>query len=181
MKKIKTPLTKEKVKNLKAGDNILLSGTIYTARDQAHKRLNDLIKKGKDLPFNLKNQIIYYVGPAPAKPGEVIGSAGPTTSYRMDDLTIPLLKLGLKGMIGKGTRSKKVIKAMKDTNSLYFAAIGGAGALISDCIISSKVIAFEDLQTEAIRKLEVKDLPLIVVIDSNKNNLYEIERKKFKA
>ncbi|MGM0379499.1 MAG: Fe-S-containing hydro-lyase [Bacillota bacterium] len=181
MKKIKTPLTKEKVKNLKAGDNILLSGTIYTARDQAHKRLNDLIKKGKDLPFNLKNQIIYYVGPAPAKPGEVIGSAGPTTSYRMDDLTIPLLKLGLKGMIGKGTRSKEVIKAMKDTNSLYFAAIGGAGALISDCIISSKVIAFEDLQTEAIRKLEVKDLPLIVVIDSNKNNLYEIERKKFKA
>ena len=180
MKKISTPLTKEKVEKLKSGDNILLSGTIYTARDQAHKRLNDLIKNGKDLPFDLKNQIIYYVGPAPAKPGEVIGSAGPTTSYRMDDLTIPLLKLGLKGMIGKGTRSKKVIKAMKDSKSLYFAAIGGAGALISDCIISSKIIAFEDLQTEAIRKLEVKNLPLIVVIDSNENNLYEIERKKFK-
>jgi fumarate hydratase subunit beta len=178
--KISTPLTVEKTKKLKAGDKVYLSGTIYTARDAAHARLIEAIKNDQALPFDLKDQILYYVGPAPAKEGHVIGSAGPTTSYRMDDLTIPLLQLGLKGMIGKGIRSAEVIQGIQENKAIYFAAIGGAGALIADCIQKSEIIAYEDLKTEAIRKLEIKDMPLYVVIDSDGNNLYAIEREKFK-
>ena len=180
MIKIETPMTKEKIENLKAGDQVLLSGVIYTARDQGHQRLVDMINNQETLPFDMKNQIIYYVGPAPAKPGEIIGSAGPTTSYRMDDLTIPLLEKGLKGMIGKGQRAKKVIDAMIKTKSVYFAAIGGAGALIANCITKSEIIAFEDLGSEALRRLEITDLPLTVVIDSKGNDLYKIAQKQYK-
>jgi len=180
MIKIETPLTKEKTKGLRAGDQVLLSGVIYTARDQGHKRLVDMINNKEALPFDLKNQIIYYVGPAPAKPGEIIGSAGPTTSYRMDDLTIPLLQKGLKGMIGKGKRADKVIDAIVKYEGIYFAAIGGAGALIANCITKSEIIAFEDLGSEALRRLEIKDLPLTVVIDSKGNDLYKIAQKQYK-
>jgi len=180
MIKMKTPLTKEKTVQLKAGDQILLSGVIYTARDQGHKRLVNMISNEEDLPFDIKDQIIYYVGPAPAKPGEVIGSAGPTTSYRMDDLTIPLLEKGLKGMIGKGKRAQKVIDAIVKYQGVYFAAIGGAGALIANCITKSEVIAFDDLGSEALRRLEINELPLTVVIDSMGNNLYAIAQKKYK-
>jgi len=180
MIKIKTPMTTEKIKDLKSGDQVLLSGVIYTARDQGHKRLVDMINNKEALPFDLKNQIIYYVGPAPAKPGEIIGSAGPTTSYRMDDLTIPLLQKGLKGMIGKGKRADKVIDAIVKYEGIYFAAIGGAGALIANCITKSEIIAFEDLGSEALRRLEIKDLPLTVVIDSKGNDLYKIAQKQYK-
>lgn len=180
MIKIETPMTKEKIKGLKAGDQVLLSGVIYTARDQGHQRLVDMINNQETLPFDLKNQIIYYVGPAPAKPGEIIGSAGPTTSYRMDDLTIPLLKKGLKGMIGKGKRADKVIDAIVKHEGIYFAAIGGAGALIANCITKSEIIAFEDLGSEALRRLEIKDLPLTVVIDSKGNDLYKIAQNQYK-
>lgn len=180
MIKIETPLTKGKIEQLKAGDQILLSGVIYTARDQGHKRLVNMINNEEKLPFDLKNQIIYYVGPAPAKPGEIIGSAGPTTSYRMDDLTIPLLENGLKGMIGKGKRAEKVIQSIVKHKGIYFAAIGGAGALIANCITKSEVIAFEDLGSEALRRLEIKDLPLTVVIDSKGNDLYKIAQKQYK-
>jgi fumarate hydratase subunit beta len=179
IKRIETPLTEEKTLSLKAGDSILLSGIIYTARDQAHKRIIDMIDKGQKLPFELKDQIIYYVGPSPTKPGNVIGSAGPTTSYRMDDLTKPLLDLGLKGMIGKGKRNQVVIDSIIKNNAIYFAAIGGAGALISNSVVECNIIAFEELGPEAIRKLAVKDFPLTVVIDCDGNNLYEIERKKY--
>lgn len=178
-KKISTPLDYEIIKELKSGDKVLLSGVVYTGRDAAHQKLNDALNNGEKLPFDVDGQIIYYVGPAPNKPGEIIGSAGPTTSYRMDDLTIPLLELGLKGMIGKGQRSKNVIESMKKEKALYFAAIGGAGALIANCITSSEVIAYDELGPEAIRRLEVKDLPLYVVIDSYGNNLYETERIKY--
>lgn len=177
--KIETPLDTEVINNLKSGDKVLLSGVIYTGRDAAHQKLIDCLNKGDNLPFDPNGQIIYYVGPAPNKPGQVIGSAGPTTSYRMDDLTVPLLELGLKGMIGKGKRSEQVIESMKKEKAVYFAAIGGAGALIANCVISSQVIAYDELGPEAIRRLEVKDLPLYVVIDSKGNNLYETERKKY--
>jgi len=180
MIKIQTPLTKEKTKKLTAGDQVLLSGVIYTARDQGHKRLVEMLDSKEKLPFDLKDQIIYYVGPAPAKPGEVIGSAGPTTSYRMDDLTIPLLEKGLKGMIGKGKRAKKVIDAIVKHEGIYFAAIGGAGALIANCITKSEVIAFDDLGAEALRRLEIKDLPLTVVIDPKGNDLYKIAQEKYR-
>ncbi|WP_432663116.1 Fe-S-containing hydro-lyase [Wukongibacter baidiensis] len=180
IKRISTPLTEDKVKSLKAGDTVYITGTIYTGRDAAHQRLIDALEKGTELPFDIKDQIIYYVGPAPAKPGQVIGSAGPTTSYRMDDLTVPLLELGLNGMIGKGSRSEKVIEGMKEYGAVYFAAIGGAGALISDSIKKSEIIAYEDLGPEAIRKLEVVDFPVIAVIDSYGNNLYETEREKYR-
>ncbi|WP_416387383.1 Fe-S-containing hydro-lyase [Caminicella sporogenes] len=179
MKRITIPLTKEKVESLKAGDTVYLSGIIYTGRDAAHQRLVDAIENGNRLPFDLKDQVIYYVGPAPARPGKVIGSAGPTTSYRMDDLTVPLLNLGLSGMIGKGSRSKKVIDGMIKNKAVYFAAIGGAGALIADCIKESEIIAYEDLGPEAIRRLKVENFPVVVVIDSKGNNLYETERKKY--
>lgn len=172
--RINTPLTKEKAAKLKAGDTVLLSGVIYTGRDAAHKRLIDLLDKNEKLPINVEDEIIYYVGPSPAKPGQVIGSAGPTTSYRMDPYAPRLLDLGLTGMIGKGARNKEVINAMKRNKGVYFGAIGGAAALIGKSIIKSEVIAYEDLGSEAIRRLEVKDMPLVVVIDSEGNNLYEL-------
>ena len=171
--KINTPLTGDKIKSLKAGDMALITGTIYTARDAAHKRLVNYLEEGKDLPFEVKDSIIYYVGPTPAKPGMEIGAAGPTTSYRMDTYTPKLLNLGLKGMIGKGKRCREVIESIVKNKAVYFGAIGGAAALISKSIKKSEVIAYEDLDSEAIRKLEVEDLPVIVIIDSKGNNLYE--------
>jgi len=179
IKHISTPLTQEKLKDLKSGDSVLISGTMYTGRDAAHQRLVDAINNGEVLPFDPKDAIIYYVGPAPTKPGNVIGSAGPTTSYRMDDLTVPLLELGLTGMIGKGLRSQTVIDSMKKNGAIYFAAIGGAGALIANTIKECEIIAFEDLGPEAVRKLTVVDFPAVVVIDCEGNNLYETERKKY--
>lgn len=177
--KLQTPLTEDKISNLKAGDSILLSGIIYSARDAAHKRLIDLLNEGKELPLNIKNEIIYYVGPSPAKPGCVIGSAGPTTSYRMDAYAPALMDLGLKGMIGKGARNDEVIDAIKRNKAIYFGAIGGAAALIGKSIIKSEIIAYEDLGAEAIRRMEVKDMPLVVIIDSKGNNLYEIGQKEY--
>jgi fumarate hydratase subunit beta len=178
--KIHTPLTHEIAKDLKAGDQVLISGTIYTARDAAHGRMIQCLEKNEPLPFDVKDQIIYYVGPAPAKPGNVIGSCGPTTSYRMDNLTTPLLDLGLIGMIGKGIRNTNVIDGMKKNGAVYFAAIGGAGALIADSVKEAEVIAYEDLGSEAIRKLRVENFPCVVVIDSDGNNMYETEREKYK-
>lgn len=179
IKKINTPLTEEVTTKLMAGDCILLTGIIYTARDAAHGRLINLLDEKKNLPINIKNEIIYYVGPTPEKPGHVIGSAGPTTSYRMDSYAPKLLDLGLKGMIGKGARNEEVINAIKRNKGIYFGAIGGAGALISKCITSCEVIAYDDLGAEAIRKLEVKDMPLVVIIDTNGNNLYDIGKNKY--
>lgn len=172
-KNIHTPLTKEIITSLRAGDYIYLTGTIYTARDAAHKRMYEGLKEGTPLPFNIKNQIIYYLGPSPAREGSVIGSAGPTTSSRMDKYTPTLLNLGLGGMIGKGKRSPEVIASIIENQSVYFAAVGGAGALLSKCIKKSEVIAYDDLGTEAIRRLEVENLPVIVVIDAKGENLYE--------
>lgn len=172
-KYITTPLTKDKVNELKAGDFVYITGTIYTARDAAHKRMDEALDQNKDLPINLEDNIIYYLGPSPAREGKVIGSAGPTTSSRMDKYTPRLLDKGLKGMIGKGKRSPEVIESIKKNNAVYFAAIGGAGALLSKCIKESTVIAYDDLGTEAIRELKVENLPVIVVIDSLGNNMYE--------
>lgn len=177
---IQTPLCKEEVKKLKAGDIVNISGVIYTARDAAHKRMISMIEEGKSLPFDIKDQIIYYVGPCPAKPGEVIGSAGPTTSGRVDAYTPKLIELGLSGMIGKGLRDNSVIEAMKKYGAVYFGAIGGAGALMAKSIIAEEIIAFPDLGTEALRKLTVKDFPVTVIIDSFGNNLYEIGKEKFR-
>ncbi|MBW9144351.1 Fe-S-containing hydro-lyase [Clostridium sp. CM027] len=179
IKHISTPLTQEKLKDLKSGDSVLISGTMYTGRDAAHQRLVDAINNGDELPFDPKDAIIYYVGPAPTKPGNVIGSAGPTTSYRMDDLTVPLLQLGLTGMIGKGLRSQTVVDSMQKNGAIYFAAIGGAGALIANTIKECEIIAFEDLGPEAVRKLTVVDFPAVVIIDTKGNNLYETERIKY--
>jgi fumarate hydratase subunit beta len=178
-KRITTPLTEEKVKDLKAGDSVLISGIIYTARDAAHKRLVELLDKGEKLPVDVENSIIYYVGPTPAKPGQPIGSAGPTTSYRMDSYAPRLLEIGLKGMIGKGLRSKEVVESMKKNKAVYFAAIGGAAALMGKSIKSAEIVAYEDLGSEAIRRLEVEDLPVVVVIDSEGNNLYEMGQKEY--
>lgn len=172
IKKITTPLTPEVIRTLKSGDRVLLSGKIYTARDAAHKRLVELLDKGEKLPFDIKGQVIYYVGPSPAKPGYVIGSAGPTTSYRMDAYTPKLLSVGLKGMIGKGMRNDDVKKAIKKYKAVYFAAIGGLGALLSKKIKSAKVIAYDDLGPEAIRELEVEDFPVVVINDCYGNDLY---------
>lgn len=172
-KHITTPLTDEKVSDLKAGDYVYITGTIYTARDAAHKRIYEAMQKGEEIPFSLEDNIIYYLGPSPAREGQVIGSAGPTTSSRMDKYTPLLLENGLKGMIGKGKRSQEVIDSMHKNHAVYFAAIGGAGALLSKCIKESEVIAYEDLGTEAIRRLKVEDLPVIVVIDSDSKNMYE--------
>lgn len=172
-KHITTPLTEEKVADLEAGDYVYISGTVYTARDAAHKRLYEAMLAGKEIPLELKDNIIYYLGPSPAREGQVIGSAGPTTSSRMDKYTPLLLEHGLKGMIGKGKRSEEVIDSMHENHAVYFAAIGGAGALLSKCIKKAEVIAYEDLGTEAIRKLEVENLPVIVVIDENKKNMYQ--------
>ena len=177
--RITTPLTEEKSKRLKAGDTVLLSGIIYTGRDAAHKRLIELLDKGEELPLSMKDEIIYYVGPSPAKPGQVIGSAGPTTSYRMDPYAPRLLDLGLRGMIGKGARSKEVIEAIIRNKGVYFGAIGGAAALIGKSIVKSEIIAYEDLGAEAIRQIEVKDMPLVVIIDSEGTNLYEVGQKDY--
>ena len=171
--KITTPLTREAVRDLKAGDSCLISGVIYTARDAAHKRLCELVAQGKELPLEIKDAIIYFVGPTPARPGEAIGSAGPTTSYRMDAYSPALIALGQTGMIGKGKRSPEVVAAMKEHGAVYFGAIGGCGALLSRCIKKAEVIAYEDLGAEAIHRLEVVDFPVVVVIDSQGNNLYE--------
>lgn len=176
---ITTPITAEKTRELRAGDNVLISGVIYTGRDAAHKRLVELVEAGKELPVDLKDQIIYYVGPAPAKPGQAIGSAGPTTSYRMDAYAPTLLDLGLKGMIGKGKRSPEVVESMIKNEAVYFGAIGGAGALLSKCIKKAEVVCYEDLGAEAIRRLEVENLPVVVVVDSQGNNLYELGRKQY--
>ncbi len=170
--RLKTPLSDEDVERLKIGDRVLINGIIYTGRDAAHKRLFDLLKGGKELPFDIKGQIIYYVGPTPAKPGQVFGSAGPTTSYRMDAFAPSLIERGLKGMIGKGMRSEAVKEAMKKYKALYFAATGGAGALLAKRVKKAVVVAYEDLGPEAIRKLEVEDLPVIVVNDVRGNDLY---------
>lgn len=172
--KIQTPLTHDKVKQLKAGDSCLISGTIYTARDAAHKRLKKLIDENKPLPIDIKDSIIYYVGPTPAKEGQIIGSAGPTTSYRMDAYSPDLIRLGQTGMIGKGKRNDEVINAMKTHGAVYFGAIGGCGALLSKCIKKSEIVAYADLGAEAIYKLEVEDFPVVIIIDSNGQNLYEI-------
>lgn len=170
--KIQLPLTEESVKTLKAGDRVLLSGTVYTARDAAHKRMVEFIGEGKPLPIQLSGQVIYYVGPTPAKPGEVIGSAGPTTSERMDLYTPVLLEKGLKGMIGKGHRSEEVKQAMMNHRAVYFGAVGGAAALISRSIKSSEMIAYEDLGTEAIRKLEIENFPVVVINDIYGGDVY---------
>ena len=164
-----------------ARDSVLLSGSLYTARDAAHKRMLEALDKGEPLPFDIKGQVIYYVGPAPAGPGYAVGSAGPTTSYRMDAYTPQLLNLGLKGMIGKGKRSAAVVDAMKEHNAVYFGATGGAAALIAKRIIKSEVIAYPDLGAEAIHRFEIKDFPVIVLIDSQGNNLYEIGPALYKT
>lgn len=176
---ITVPLTPDVVNILKAGDMVEISGIVYTARDAAHKRMISLLNEGKPLPFPPEGQVIYYVGPCPAPDGKVIGSAGPTTSGRMDKYTPRLIKSGISGMIGKGTRDDDVIRAMIEYGAVYFGAVGGAAALISKCIKSQKVIAFEDLGTEAVRMLEVVDFPAIVLIDRYGNNLYEIGRQKY--
>jgi fumarate hydratase subunit beta len=178
--RLRTPLTKETVKTLKAGDRVSITGIIYTARDAAHKRLTALIEESKPLPFDVAEQVIYYVGPCPAKPGMCIGSAGPTTSSRMDAYAPKLVEMGLTGMIGKGLRSTAVVESMKKYGAVYFGAIGGTGALIARSIVKEEVIAFEELGTEAVRKLEVKDFLAIVIIDSQGNNLYETGREKYK-
>ena len=170
---LKVPLSRERVRKLKSGDNCLLSGVIYAARDAAHKRLCELIAQGKELPIEIKDSVIYFVGPTPARPGEVIGSAGPTTSYRMDAYSPVLIALGQTGMIGKGKRGPEVVAAMKEHGAVYFGAIGGCGALLSHCIKKAEVVAYGDLGAEAIRRLEVEDFPVVVVIDSEGNNLYE--------
>ncbi|MDD5936107.1 MAG: Fe-S-containing hydro-lyase [Clostridiales bacterium] len=172
-KHIGVPLTKSVAASLEAGDYVYLTGTIYTARDAAHKRMYESIQKGESIPIEVEHQTIYYLGPTPARENQVIGSAGPTTSSRMDKYTPELLDRGLLGMIGKGKRNEQVIESMKRNGAVYFAAVGGAGALLSKCIVESEVVAYEDLGTEAIRKLKVKDLPVIVVIDSKGNNMYE--------
>ena len=173
------PLSDEDVVQLKAGERVLITGTIYTGRDAAHKRLVDLLAEGKDLPFKLEGQIIYFVGPTPTRPGKPIGSAGPTTSYRMDAYSPALVERGLKGMIGKGSRSQEVVDAMVRHKAVYLAAVGGAAALISRRIESSEVIAYEDLGPEAIRRLEVKDFPAIVVNDCEGNDLYKDGIEKY--
>ena len=178
---LKTPLTREAVRELKAGDSCLISGVIYTARDAAHKRLCEVVARGKELPLDVKDGIIYFVGPTPAKPGQAIGSAGPTTSYRMDAYSPTLIEQGLTGMIGKGKRGPEVIAAMKEHGAVYFGAIGGCGALLSKCIKSAEVIAYDDLGAEAIRRLEVEDFPVVVIIDSEGNNLYKTGREAYLA
>ena len=179
--KITAPMSSEVARSLKAGDSCLISGVIYTARDAAHKRLCELVAEGKELPFPVKDSIIYFVGPTPAKPGQAIGSAGPTTSYRMDAYSPTMIACGQTGMIGKGKRGPEVVAAMKEHGAVYFGAIGGCGALLSKCIKKAEVVAYEDLGAEAIRRLEVEDFPAIVIIDSEGNNLYETGRANYLA
>ncbi len=178
-RRITLPLTEELAKTLHAGDSLLVSGTIYTSRDAGHKRMCEALARGEELPFDPKDATIYYVGPTPAKPGQVIGSAGPTTSGRMDAYAPTMMSVGARGMIGKGARLPEVVDAMKKYSGIYFGAIGGAGALLAKCIKSAELIAFEDLGAEALRKLEVVDMPLVVIIDSEGNNLYEDGRKAY--
>ena len=170
---IKTPLSREQARQLKAGDSCLISGVIYTARDAAHKRLCELAEQGKPLPVDMKDAVIYYVGPTPARPGEAIGSAGPTTSYRMDAYSPLLISLGETGMIGKGKRGPEVIAAMKEHGAVYFGAIGGCGALLSQCVKKAEIVAYEDLGAEAVRRLEVEDMPLTVILDIRGGDLYQ--------
>lgn len=177
---IETPLNKDICGKLRAGDIVEINGVIYTGRDAAHKKMIEMLNEGKELPFDIVDQIIYYVGPCPARPGEVIGSAGPTTSGRMDAYAPKLIELGLRGMIGKGIRDENVIAAMKKYGAVYFGAIGGAGALIAESIVDEEVIAFPELGTEAIRKLRVRNFPVTVVIDSLGNNLYELGKAKYR-
>lgn len=172
-KYIKTPITEEVTAELKSGDYVYITGTVYVARDAAHKRMTEALERGEGLPVNLKDETIYYMGPSPAREGRSIGSAGPTTSSRMDKYAPVLLDLGCKAMIGKGKRSREVIDAIVRNKAVYFAAVGGAGALLSKCITKSEIICYDDLGAEALRKLEIKDFPVIVVIDRNGNNLYE--------
>lgn len=179
-KHITAPITKETAKSLHTGDYVYVTGTIYTARDAAHKRMDEALDRGEELPIDIKNQAIYYMGPSPAREGRPIGSAGPTTASRMDKYAPRLLDLGQTAMIGKGKRSQAVIDAVVRNGCVYLAAIGGAGALLSECIKSSEVVAYEDLGTEAIRKLQVENLPVIVVIDSEGNNLYETAIREYK-
>ncbi len=179
-KKIQAPISNEDANSLRAGDYVYITGTIYTARDAAHKRMYEALEKNQQLPIEMANNIIYYMGPSPAREGRPIGSAGPTTASRMDKYAPKLLDLGLKGMIGKGKRSQAVRDAIVRNGSVYFAAIGGAGAILSKCIKKSEVIAYDDLGTEAIRNLYVEDFPVIVVIDSEGNNLYETAIEKYK-
>lgn len=176
---ISAPFDQEVAKSLKSGDYVYITGTIYTARDAAHKRMYEAIQENRELPISMENNVIYYMGPSPARPGHAIGSAGPTTASRMDKYAPTLLDLGLRGMIGKGKRSEAVRQSMIKNQAVYFAAVGGAGALLSKAIIRSEVIAYDDLGTEAIRKLEVKDFPVIVVIDCEGNNLYETAVKQY--
>lgn len=176
---IQAPLIREEIEQLKSGDYVYITGTIYVARDAAHKRMDELLQKGEALPIDLKDNVIYYMGPSPAREGRPIGSAGPTTASRMDKYAPKLLDLGLKGMIGKGKRTQEVLDAIVRNECVYFAAVGGAGALLSKAITSSEVVAYDDLGAEAIRKLEVKDFPTIVVIDKDGNNLYETAIKEY--
>ena len=176
---INTPLDNKTAKTLKAGDYVYITGTIYTARDAAHKRMDETLNRNERLPIDVNGNIIYYMGPSPAREGRPIGSAGPTTATRMDKYAPRLLDMGLIGMTGKGKRQKPVVDAIIRNGAVYFAAVGGAGALLAQRIIKSEVVAYDDLGTEAIRKLEVKDFPVIVVIDSDGNNLYEISQKKY--
>lgn len=178
-KSIKAPLTDEIIKNLNAGEEVLISGTIFTGRDAAHKRMMELFENGQPLPFDIKNQIIYYVGPCPAPEGKIIGSAGPTTSGRMDAYAPKLMEMGLKGMIGKGLRDQNVFYAIQKFGAVYFGAIGGAGALLSSCIKKEKIIAFEDLGTEAVRELEVENMPCVVIIDCKGKDMYKEGRAKY--
>lgn len=180
-KKIRLPLTEESIKNLHAGDSVLLTGSMLTGRDAAHKRLFELMQAGKPLPVELRGEVMYYVGPAPAKPGYAIGPAGPTSSYRMDAYTPALLDLGLKGMIGKGARSPEVVEAIKRNDCVYFAAVGGAAALIARSIKQEELLCYEDLGTEAIRRYTVEDFPCIVVIDSEGRNIYESEPVRYRT
>ena len=179
-KHLTVPFGEKEATELRSGDYVYLTGTIYTARDAAHKRMFETLERGEELPFDIRNNIIYYMGPSPAREGRPIGSAGPTTASRMDKYAPTLLDLGQSGMIGKGKRSEEVRKAIIRNKAVYFAAVGGAGALLSKSIVSSEVIAYDDLGTEAIRKLEVKDFPVIVVIDSEGNNLYETAINEYK-
>jgi fumarate hydratase subunit beta len=180
IKKINLPLTDEAINNLEAGDRVLLNGIIYTGRDAAHKRLAELIEKEEELPMDINNQTIYYVGPCPAKPGQVIGSAGPTTSGRMDAYAPILMEQGLKGMIGKGLRNQGVVDSIIKYNAVYFAAVGGAGALLAEAIKEAEVIAFPDLGAEAIYKLRVENFPVTVIIDNKGNDLYKLGREQYK-
>jgi len=178
--RLKTPVADQDLARLRIGDRVLLNGILYTGRDSAHKRLFDLVKAGKDLPFDIRGQIIYFVGPTPAKPGQVFGSAGPTTSYRMDAYSPSLIEKGLKGMIGKGMRAEAVKEAMRKHKAVYFAATGGAGALLAKRVKKATVVAYEDLGTEAIRRIEVEDFPVIVVNDIHGNDLYVEGEKKYR-